>query len=389
MTRPARVRRPSRASPRRTTDCPRQRRRIRSRELGLDAFGRQARRSAPPSRRVERLEQHGCRVQLAAAQPGGGRGAPDARGRGAGSAHPGSEIGDVLDQVEEGRLAPVDVVEEDDDRLLGRRRFEQLRNGLGDLLGGRRLLLPAAPRSTRVRRLLLGAASCFTISTTGHYVIPSPYERHRPVHDARVACEARNSRDSRDLPTPGAPSTVKSRHVCSEPDALPRVREQPRARGRGRPAARRSGARTARPAASTETSRYAASGSALPFELDRRQQLGRRRRRATSWYGLRAEQDLAGRRRLLETRRDVDRVARHEPLLRAGDDLAGVDADPQQPSESRPALAAARAQRAARAPQARRPRATAGMPKTAITASPMNFSTVPPCRSIAARAASK
>ena len=30
-----------------------------------------------------------------------------------------------------------------------------------------------------------------------------------------------------------------------------------------------------------------------------------------------------------------------------------------------------------------------GTPKTAITASPMNFSTVPPCRSIAARAASK
>ncbi len=43
-----------------------------------------------------------------------------------------------------------------------------------------------------------------------------------------------------------------------------------------------------------------------------------------------ADQDLAGARRLLETRGDVDRVAGDERLaLAADDDLARVDADPR------------------------------------------------------------
>ena len=42
----------------------------------------------------------------------------------------------------------------------------------------------------------------------------------------------------------------------------------------------------------------------------------------------RAEQDLAGLRRLLEPGGDVDGVARRQPLLGACDHLAGVDADP-------------------------------------------------------------
>ena len=88
--------------------------------------------------RRERLEQHVRRVQLAAA-PGrpARRAAPAAPDRGAGSARRGS-VGDVLDQVEEGRLAPVDVVEDDDERLLGGVRLEQLAKSPGDLLRGAR-----------------------------------------------------------------------------------------------------------------------------------------------------------------------------------------------------------------------------------------------------------
>ena len=62
---------------------------------------------------------------------------------------------------------------------------------------------------------------------------------------------------------------------------------------------------------------------------------------------------------------------------------AGLDAGPSERTRRRPA-------RARHAPRARRhPRAAVGAPQTAITASPMNFSTVPPYRSITSRARSK
>ena len=75
---------------------------------------------------------------------------------------------------------------------------------------------------------------------------------------------------------------------------------------------------------------------------------------------------------------------------RAGHRLAGVDADAHREVDARARGAARRATprppRASRPPPAppaaRRPRARPGSPNTAMTASPMNFSTVPPWRSI-------
>ncbi len=55
--------------------------------------------------------------------------------------------------------------------------------------------------------------------------------------------------------------------------------------------------------------------------------------------GLGAEQHLARTSRLLEPRRDVDRVSGREPLRRAGDDLAGVDADPSLHADLRQRVA--------------------------------------------------
>ena len=103
---------------------------------------------------------------------------------------------------------------------------------------------------------------------------------------------------------------------------------------------------------------------------------------------------------LLEPRGDVDRVAGHEALARrrvAGDDLAGVHAGAVREPD---APARARARRSARssaccipaaARTARRASSSCsrGRPKTAMTASPMNFSTMPPWRSSSARIASK
>ena len=48
-----------------------------------------------------------------------------------------------------------------------------------------------------------------TISAIGQNVMPSPYGRHRPpTTRASLRTPATNSRASRDLPTPAAPSTV-------------------------------------------------------------------------------------------------------------------------------------------------------------------------------------
>ena len=64
---------------------------------------------------------------------------------------------------------------------------------------------------------------------------------------------------------------------------------------------------------------------------------------------------------------------------RAGDDLAGVDADPRL--DARAPGSASRISAAARHARSASSSCATGTPNTAITASPMNFSTVPPCDS--------
>ena len=88
--------------------------------------------------RRERLEQHRGRVRLSA-RPGraaleelGPRHAEEQERRVA------AEVGDVLDQVEERRLAPVDVIEDDDERPLGRGLLERLPDRPRDLVRRRR-----------------------------------------------------------------------------------------------------------------------------------------------------------------------------------------------------------------------------------------------------------
>jgi hypothetical protein len=99
-----------------------------------------------------------------------------------------------------------------------------------------------------------------------------------------------------------------------------------------------------------------------------------------------AEQDLARRGSLLEPCRHVHRVPGDERLALLGDDLARVDADSQVDPERRdlaPQLERGAGTRRASSS------CTAGTPNTAITASPMNFSTVAPCRSSVMREISK
>ena len=100
-----------------------------------------------------------------------------------------------------------------------------------------------------------------------------------------------------------------------------------------------------------------------------------------------AEQDLAGLGGLLEAGGDVDGIAGDErvPTLPA---ITSPVLTPIRAWKPSPATAS-RSSVAARSARSASSSWSVGIPKTAITASPMNFSTVPPWRSRAVRASSK
>ena len=135
---------------------------------------RAARRSARRSRRP-RAARAARRSRSACPPPQPGRSSSSS-----GRARQSSEdrrvagpVADVLDQVEERRLAPLDVVEHDHERPLRGRRLEQLAHRDRDLVR-RRLPLAEQRGDRRVRRRASPPSSCFTAATTGQYVIPSP-----------------------------------------------------------------------------------------------------------------------------------------------------------------------------------------------------------------------
>ena len=135
--------------------------------------------------RRERLEQHGRRVQLAAAPAGPPVEQLRPRHAEQQDRRIAAQVGDVLDQIEERLLAPVDVVEHDDERPSHSDRLEQLAERPGDLLDRRHERAvtehsvngtgadESSPRSAR-RCSGFAPSNCFSTSTTGQYVIPSP-----------------------------------------------------------------------------------------------------------------------------------------------------------------------------------------------------------------------
>ena len=101
-----------------------------------------------------------------------------------------------------------------------------------------------------------------------------------------------------------------------------------------------------------------------------------RRRRGRARRVASRDQHLTRLRRLLQPRRHVHRVTGREPLLGTGHHLAVLT--PIRPSIPSPANAS-RISTAARHARSASSSCTTGTPNTAITASPMNFSTEPPC----------
>ena len=217
--------------------------------------------------------------------------------------------------------------------------------------------------------------------------MPSPYGRQRAVRTVASVADLASElgREPRLADARGA----EDRH---EPAAAgPRRRRRARAeRSRARRARPTSGASSRRANAaaprSTPSSAPRLDGRALALRL-----IGATGSSSTAFATSRRVaapiEDLARPRRLLEPLRRVHRVARDERRrLVAGDDLAGVDPDPdaqrgppRAASSSFSASSAARISSAARTARSASSSWTCGTPKTAITASPMNFSTLPPC----------
>ena len=213
-------------------------------------------------------------------------------------------------------------------------------------------------------------AASSTISASGKNVMPSPYERQRPRSTRAVAPDpARNSCTSRDFPTPAGPRSVNRCEVRSRHRAVERAFEELVLL---RPPDHRRVEVPRVPFRGLEHAHEAVGGDGfrLALQLERFDGLDLDRVLDQAIGGI-AQQHLAGRGRLLQTGRDVHRVAGHQPLVGArvaGHDLPGVHADARGEPDAVVALEVGvqrrRAPRACRPPHerraARRPRGAGG-----------------------------
>ena len=277
--------------------------------------------------RGERLEQDRGRIELAACP---GRAPIEqlrARDTEQEDRRVATPVGDVVDEVKKCRLGPVDVVEDADDR---RRLLEQLAERPRDLVRRRRLIGLAEQRRNGGRRARVGGT-------------PAELQHdfdERPVRDPFAVREAAPSDDSdvveRRDELGGEPRLADSRGTKNGEEmacglrthAFPCVVESA-------PLALTTDDRNVE-----ATNELAARGDEhvrgyrlrLSFEVE--PPLLAEVDCAPCKPGcLRADQDLAGLRSLLETRSDVDCVARGKALLGPGHDLAGVNADAATDSE--------------------------------------------------------
>ncbi len=230
-------------------------------------------------------------------------------------------VRNMLDEIEERRLAPVQVVEDDDQRPLAGRLLEQFPHGDADLVRGR-----VAVTEQRGER------------PVGRPPVAEQLRDHLddgPVRDAVAVGEAAATHDgrveSRDellreprLPDPGDAQHGEERTRPLGPDALPGVVQHA-------PFALASDKRHVAPARNRVAVGHRqepvrGQRLRLPLRLDGRHRLhldrvADQRERAD------ADQHLARRSRLFEPCGDVDRIAGDERVAAPRDDLAGVDAD--------------------------------------------------------------
>ncbi len=284
----------------------------------------------------ERLQEHVGRVQHAAAprrspvEQLGPRHAEEEDG------HPAGQVGDVLDEVEEGLLAPLDVVEETDDRLLRGVGLEELAERPRDLVGCRGRVGLAEQPVERVADDLVDERG--VVAELLHDLDHGPvgdalavgeaspaddrgsFERLQELRDESRLAHARRPEHGEELTRAVAGDVLEGAAQQLELTLAAHHRD-PEAAGRL--------------VALDREQPVGAERLGLPLQLEWRERLDRHRVPQQA-VRLRAEQDLAGLCRLLQAGRDVHRVSGREPLLRARHDLARVDADSQR--ERRPVV---------------------------------------------------
>ena len=210
--------------------------------------------------------------------------------------------------------------------------------------------------------------------------MPSPYGRQRP-RTTFASTEPSASSTSRDFPTPASPTIVTSSQRRSDraSSTASRTRASSRSRPTNAAVCRRS------PASRTPTSRKAGTGCLLPFRSSASTGSTSTESRTSSkvaWPsstvpGFAACSSLAA------TFTASPVASRSSVPVTTSPVMTPIRAcRPSSGSASRISTAARRARSASSS-------WTTGRPKTAITASPMNFSTVPPWRSTAAFIRSK
>ena len=237
----------------------------------------------------------------------------------------------MLDQVEEGLLSPVDVVEHTDERSALGLLLEQLAEGPGDLLGRRALVRLSEQGLERGRSIRIVGQDVQLLQDFDHRPVRDPFAVREAaaaneqglevvqelLGEARLADAGRTQHGeqlARAVSLSSGEGVAKGLQLALPPDHRRGVAPLRCSSGRYQPEG----------------------GDWIRFSLQREWRDGlsldrvpHERERAFT------DQDLAGRGRLLEARCDVDGVARREPLFTPGHDLARVDPDPRLHAEVR------------------------------------------------------
>ncbi len=235
-------------------------------------------------------------------------------------------------------------------------------------------------------------ACALTISASAQKLTPSPYGSDRPSRQvtgsrsARAACHS--SYSSRDFPIPGTPTTVTS---CTDRSARTRTsasRSTPSSRSRPTRAVLARGQNSAPSRPCTRSASHTGTGSRLPFAVTggpgRYSITPRVARKVRSPTRIPFTGAAACSRAAVFTTSPTaipspstgraPSSTSASPVLTAS--RTWIRSSPRTQSRIASAASTARSGSSSRA---------AGAPNSAITASPMNFSTVPPNRSSSAR----
>ena len=257
-------------------------------------------------------------------------------------------VGEVLDEVDQRLLGPVDVLEEEHERLDVRERLHHLSCGPRDLLRAalalERLQHPGGEAEHVGDGLLLAALPELREGLLERVVVGDPrggldHLRERPVRDAFAVGKAAAGEDARAL----EPVDELAREPALPHAGLAEDREEVSAAVSDRPRERVLEQLELRLAPDERCARAERAGGAFdrvhdapraqrpvqPLELERTGVLDDEAARGQA-VCRRPEQDLARPRRLLESRREVDGLAGDEGRVGVlDDDLSRLDPDPR------------------------------------------------------------